>query len=74
MLCCERSPKLSGELFYYDDFTYLVKWNCQDMNADAFVKFDRASYTALTGFSLEGLSSNVDFSFDFDELRIKRVK
>ncbi|PCJ63872.1 MAG: serine hydrolase [Bacteroidetes bacterium] len=74
ILCCERSPKLTGELFYYSDFTYLVKWDYQDMNADAYVKFDMTADSAPTGFSLEGVSPNIDFSFDFDDLKIKRVK
>jgi CubicO group peptidase (beta-lactamase class C family) len=74
MLCCERSPKLTGQLFYYEDATYLVKWDYQDMNADAFVKFEMDAESKPTGFSLIGVSPNIDFSFDFDDLNVKRVK
>jgi len=74
MLSCLRSPKLTGELFYYEDFTYLVKWDYQDMNADAFVKFEMNENVKPTGFSLEGISPNIDFSFDFDDLNIQKVK
>jgi CubicO group peptidase (beta-lactamase class C family) len=74
ILTCTRSPKLTGQLFYYQDATYLVKWDYQDMNADAFVKFELDEKSNPTGFSLEGISPNIDFSFDFDDLNIKRVK
>jgi CubicO group peptidase (beta-lactamase class C family) len=74
VLTCKRSPKLTGQLFYYGDFTYLVKWDYQDMNADAFVKFEMNEKLKPTGFSLEGISPNIDFSFDFDDLDIKRIK
>lgn len=73
ILACKRTPKLTGQLFYYQDTTYLVKWDYQDMNADAFVKFDFDEKKVATGFSLEGISPNIDFSFDFDDLHIKRV-
>jgi hypothetical protein len=44
------------------------------MNADTFVKFEMSEQLKPTGFSLEGISPNIDFSFDFDDLDIKRVK
>jgi len=74
ILSCKRSSKLTGQLFYYEDFTYLVKWDYQDMNADAFVKFEMNDKLRPTGFSLEGISPNIDFSFDFDDLDINRIK
>jgi hypothetical protein len=74
ILACTRSPKLTGQLFYYQDATYLVKWDYQDMNADAFVKFELDEKNNTLGFSLEGISPNIDFSFDFDDLHIQRIK
>ena len=72
MLKSVRSTKMSGPLYYYGGNTYLVKWNYQDMNADAFVTFTFDEKGKSTGFSLKGISPNVDFSFDFEDLHIKR--
>jgi CubicO group peptidase (beta-lactamase class C family) len=72
MLKSARSTKMSGPLYYYGGNTYLVKWNYQDMNADAFVTFTFDEKGKSTGFSLKGISPNVDFSFDFEDLHITR--
>jgi CubicO group peptidase (beta-lactamase class C family) len=72
MLKSTRSTKMSGPLYYYGGNTYLVKWLYQDMNADAYVTFTFDEKGKSTGFSLKGISPNVDFSFDFEDLHIKR--
>jgi CubicO group peptidase (beta-lactamase class C family) len=72
LLKSARSNKMSGPLYYYGGNTYLVKWNYQDMNADAFVTFTFDEKGKSTGFSLKGISPNVDFSFDFEDLHITR--
>lgn len=73
-LSCTRSPKLTGRMFFYQDSTYIVKWDYQDMNADAFVTFELNNNKSPLGFSLKGISPNIDFSFDFDDLNIVKVK
>ncbi|WP_452223427.1 serine hydrolase [Lacinutrix chionoecetis] len=69
-----RSPKLNGALQYYKDNTFAVKWEYQDMNADAFVFFTLDSKGKAQGITLKGISPNIDFSFDFQDLDLKRVK
>jgi len=68
-----RSPKLNGELQYYKDHTFAVKWEYQDMNADAFVTFTFDDMGKAQNIKIKGISSNIDFSFDFQHLDLKRV-
>lgn len=68
-----RSPKLNGELQYYKDNTFAVKWEYQDMNADAFVTFSLDDKGKAQNIKIKGISPNIDFSFDFQHLDLKRV-
>ena len=68
-----RSPKLNGELQYYKDQTFAVKWEYQDMNADAFVTFGIDFKDKAQSMKIKGISPDIDFSFDFQHLNLKRV-
>lgn len=68
-----RSPKLNGALAYYEDHTFAVKWEYQEMNADAFVIFQMANDHLAEGIKMKGISPNIDFSFDFQDLNFKRI-
>ena len=68
-----RSPKLNGPLKRYEDETFAVKWEYQDMNADAFVTFSLDEYGNAERIKIKGISPNIDFSFDFHDLDLKRV-
>ncbi len=69
-----RSPKLNGELQFYKDNTFAVKWEYQDMNADAFVSFKPDDNGKAQSMTLKGISPNIDFSFDFQDLDLQRIK
>lgn len=69
----KRSPKLTGEMLYYQANTYAVKWNYRDMNCDAFALFTLDENGKATGFTMKGISPNIDFSFDFHDLNFKRA-
>ncbi|UIR54992.1 serine hydrolase [Sphingobacterium sp. SRCM116780] len=69
----KRSPQLTGELFYYQDNTYVVKWNNRFMYADAFVNFD-IQKNEVIGFTMKPISPLTDFSFDFQDLNFKKQK
>ena len=64
---------LNGPLKLYEDQTFAIKWEYQDMNADAFATFTLDETGKANGFSMKGISPNIDFSFDFQDLVIKRV-
>jgi len=69
-----RSPKLKGAMYYYNANTYAIKWEYKDMNADAFAMFTLDEEGKAIGIKMKGISPNIDFSFDFHDLNLKRIK
>ncbi len=69
----KRSPKLNGQMFFYKATTFAVKWEYDDMNADAFAIFKLDEEGKGIGISMKGISPNIDFSFDFQDLDLKRI-
>lgn len=68
-----RSPKLNGEMYYYQANTFAIKWEYQDMNADAFAMFSLDENGQAQSIKMKGISPNIDFSFDFHDLDLQRV-
>ena len=68
-----RSPKLNGPMSYYKANTFAIKWEYQDMNADAFAIFSLDENGVAQSITMKGISPNIDFSFDFQDLDLKRV-
>ena len=69
-----RSPKLTGPMYFYNANTFAIKWEYRAMNADAFATFGLDKEGKAQSIKLEGISPNIDFSFDFQDLNFKRVK
>ncbi len=69
----QRSPRLSGELIYYKENSYIVKWNDRYFHADAFVHLQKEGED-ITGFTMLPISPLTDFSYDFQDLDFKKVK
>ncbi len=69
-----RSPQLNGEMQYYKANAFAIKWEYQAMNADAFAIFSLDEEGKAKAISLKGISPNIDFSFDFQDLDFQRVK
>jgi len=69
-----RSPKLNGQMSYYNANTFAVKWDYQDMNCDAFVLFSLDENGKAQSIKMKGISPNIDFSFDFHDLDLQRVE
>lgn len=65
-----RSPQLSGEMFYYKDNTFAVKWNNRSFLADAFVIFSADN----TNIKMKPISPLTDFSYDFQDLDFIKVQ
>lgn len=70
----KRSPKLNGQMYFYKATTFAIKWAYTDMNADAFATFNLNQDGKGIGIKLNGISANIDFSFDFQDLDLKRVE
>lgn len=67
-----RSPKLNGRMYLYDDNTFAIKWEYRDMNADAFASFSMDKNGIAQSIAMKGISRNIDFSFDFHDLKLDR--
>lgn len=70
----ERSPKLTGKMYFYKANTFAIRWDYRDMECDAFASFILDKEGKATGFTMEGISPNIDFSFDFQHLNFNRIK
>ena len=68
-----KSPKLNGEMYFYNSNTFAVKWEYKDMNADAFAMFTLDEKGKAQSIKMKGISPNIDFSFDFQDLDLRRV-
>jgi hypothetical protein len=69
-----RSPKLTGEMLFYKATTFAIQWEYTDMECSAFATFSLDPEGTPTGITMEGISPNIDFSFDFHDLDLKRVE
>jgi CubicO group peptidase (beta-lactamase class C family) len=68
-----RSPKLNGPMAFYNANTFAIKWEYQAMNCDAFAMFSLDETGKAQSIKMKGISPNIDFSFDFQDLDLKRV-
>lgn len=69
-----KSPKLKGEMFYYKANTFAIKWDYTDMPCDAFAMFCLDEEGKAQSIKMKGISPNIDFSFDFQDLDLKRLE
>ena len=68
----EKSPRLTGEMIPYKASTWIVKWNDRSFDADAYVIFSLDSEGKASGISMKPISPLTDFSFDFQDLDLKK--
>lgn len=66
----KRSPQLSGEIFFYKDNNFVVKWNNRYFHADAHILFEKDN----SEFKMKPISPATDFSYDFQDLNFFRIK
>ncbi|MFB9052378.1 serine hydrolase [Formosa undariae] len=70
----KRSPKLNGQMFFYKATTFAIKWDYTDMPCDAFATFNLNEDGKAMQIKMKGISPNIDFSFDFHDLKLTRVE
>lgn len=68
-----RSPRLVGQLLPYRGNTYVVRWRDQSFHADAFATFTLDEQGRATGLKMKPVSEETDFSYDFQDLDLRRV-
>jgi CubicO group peptidase (beta-lactamase class C family) len=69
-----KSPRLNGYVSHYKSNTFIVKWTDRSFDADAYVLFTLDRNGKPDGFKMEAISPLTDFSFDFQDLDMRRVK
>ena len=67
-----KSPQLTGKLMRVDGAGLLVDWDQDDIDAEAWLKFEHAS-SATAKLSMSKVDPNADFSYDFEDLEFTRV-
>ncbi|WP_300675646.1 serine hydrolase [Soonwooa sp.] len=73
-LYCKTSPRLKGDLLPYNNNTFVVKWDDRSYDADAFFIVDFDESAKAKSASMKPISDVTDFSFDFGDLDLKKVK
>ncbi len=69
----ERSSRLFGELLPYNATTYVAKWNDRSYDADVFVQFTFDEKGKAQSAKMKYIAPITDFSFDFQNLELKRT-
>ena len=68
-----RSPALTGPMFFYKANAFAIKWEDRDLDADAFAIFSLDEEGLARRIRMKGVSPDIDFSFDFQDLDLVRV-
>ena len=74
ILSFSRTPDLSGPLEYYQHDTFIVRWKERNFNADAYVTFSLNPDGTIDRIKMAPVSTETDFSFDFQDLNLVPVK
>jgi hypothetical protein len=68
-----RSPALTGPMYFYGANAFVIKWENRELDADAFAIFCLDEEGKAERISMKGISPDIDFSYDFQDLNLKRV-
>lgn len=68
-----HTPSLVGDLVHWQYDTFLARWDDRELRADAFATFYLNPDGTVKELSMVAASPSVDFSFDFQDLRLKPV-
>ena len=69
-----RSPALTGPMRYYKANTFAIKWEKRELDADAFAIFCLDEEGIAQIITMKGIAPDIDFSYDFQDLYLERVK
>ncbi|MDR2206981.1 MAG: serine hydrolase [Flavobacteriaceae bacterium] len=71
---CKNSPRLKGELLPFSNNTFIAKWDDRSYDADAFIIFNYDENGKAQSAAIKPISDITDFSFDFEDLELRRIK
>ncbi|NEZ04970.1 serine hydrolase [Wenzhouxiangella sp. XN201] len=69
-----RSEPLTGPLEHFQFDTFIVRWTDRRLNADAYMSFILDPQGEVESARMKAVSPTTDFSFDFHDLDLRRVK
>jgi CubicO group peptidase (beta-lactamase class C family) len=69
-----RVEKLIGSLYEVGKDSLLIRWHDRSLEADAIISFKRDSTGEVSGMSIAPESSDIDFSYDFQDLDFTKGK
>ena len=69
-----RSPQLTGPMYHYKANAFAIKWENRELDADAFAIFNLDKEGVARQITMQGISPDIDFSFDFQDLFFERIK
>jgi CubicO group peptidase (beta-lactamase class C family) len=64
----KRSSQLKGDVFFYKEGNYVVKWDNAYLHADAHLIFQFDERGKATSLKMKPISELTDFSYDFQDL------
>ncbi len=69
-----HTKQLIGTMTPWQHSTFVVKWDDRTLNADAFATYTLDADGRVTELRMQPISPLTDFSFDFQDLRLKPVE
>jgi CubicO group peptidase (beta-lactamase class C family) len=69
-----KTPDLTGELEHFQHDTFIVRWKERNFNADAYVTFALNPDGSIERMKMAPVSTETDFSYDFQDLLFTPVK
>ena len=73
VLKINRTQDLEGALSPYRGNIFIVRWNNRALEADAYVRFTQGFENKIDGMSMQAISPETDFSFDFQDLDFRKA-
>lgn len=69
-----KTPDLTGEMEHFQHDTFIVRWKERNFNADAYVTFSLDHDGSIERVRMKPVSTETDFSYDFQDLLFTPVK
>lgn len=69
-----RTPDLTGEMEHFQYDTFIVRWKERNFNADSYATFSLDHDGSIERLRMKPVSTETDFSYDFQDLLFTPVK
>jgi len=60
-------------MYFYNANAFVVKWEDRELDADAFAIFSLDETGKAQSIKMKGVSPDIDFSYDFQDLDLHRA-